>query len=193
MRIACGIDIIEIDRIKKSITNIGNRFIEEIYTKQEINYCESKNNGKFQHYAVRFAAKESIFKALNSFIEDKYSISWRNLEIINDNKGKPYVNFIDIEFPNIVSIDISLSHCKEYAVANTTIIYEEKKMKLFDSHAHYNDKKFETDNDEIITKIKKFGIEKFVVAGYNLESSKKAIEIANKYDNVYATVRNITK
>ena len=61
-------------------------------------------------------------------------------------------------------------------------------MKLFDSHAHYNDEKFESDIQEIIQQIKQEGIEKFVVAGYNLEASKKAIEIANAYSNVYATV-----
>lgn len=61
-------------------------------------------------------------------------------------------------------------------------------MRLFDSHSHYNDPKFIDDRDYIIQEIKMAGIEKFVVAGYNLESSKEAIKIANKYENVYATV-----
>lgn len=66
-------------------------------------------------------------------------------------------------------------------------------MKLFDSHAHYNDEKFKYDKDEIINKIKQAEIEKVIVAGYNLESSKEAIKIAETYENIYATVRNISK
>ena len=61
-------------------------------------------------------------------------------------------------------------------------------MKLFDSHAHYNDEKFEDDRDLIIKEIFEFGVERFVIAGYNLDASKNGIEIANNYENVYATV-----
>ena len=61
-------------------------------------------------------------------------------------------------------------------------------MELFDSHAHYNDEKFEEDMDSIIKENYNKGIKYTVCNGYNLESSKKAIEIANKYDCVYATV-----
>ena len=61
-------------------------------------------------------------------------------------------------------------------------------MKLFDSHAHYNDEKFKNDRDEIIKKVKQEGIEKIAVAGYNLNTSKEAVEIANQNENVYATV-----
>ncbi len=60
-------------------------------------------------------------------------------------------------------------------------------MELFDSHAHYNDEKFNEDRDEIIKAIFDEGITKFVSAGYSLESSKKGIEIANKYDYIYTT------
>ena len=55
MKILTGTDIIEIDRIKNSIENIGEKFIEEIFTQKEIEYCESKKNAKYQHYAARFA------------------------------------------------------------------------------------------------------------------------------------------
>lgn len=66
-------------------------------------------------------------------------------------------------------------------------------MKLFDSHAHYNDEKFLEDREKIIQEVKEAGVEKLVVAGYNLAKSKEAIQIANRYSNLYATVRNITK
>lgn len=60
-------------------------------------------------------------------------------------------------------------------------------MELFDSHAHYNDERFNQDRDELITKIYGEGVTKIINAGYSLESSKRAIEIANTYDFMYAT------
>ena len=60
-------------------------------------------------------------------------------------------------------------------------------MEFFDSHAHYNDEKFDDDREMILEKIYDNGVTKFIVAGYNLESSKKALEIANKSSYIYAT------
>lgn len=60
-------------------------------------------------------------------------------------------------------------------------------MELFDSHAHYDDEKFNGDRDYIIEKIYESGVTRFVSAGYSLESSKKAIEISKKYDYIYTT------
>ena len=60
-------------------------------------------------------------------------------------------------------------------------------MELFDSHAHYDDEKFYEDRDFIINEIYKSGVTKFVSAGYSLESSKKGIEISQKYNFVYTT------
>ena len=60
-------------------------------------------------------------------------------------------------------------------------------MKFFDSHSHYNDEKFENDLEEIIKATFDQGVAKFMCVGYNLESSNKAIEIAEKYDNIYAS------
>lgn len=61
-------------------------------------------------------------------------------------------------------------------------------MNLFDSHAHYNDKKFDEDREEIIRETLENDVSNFIVAGYNIESSKKAIEIANQYKRAYAIV-----
>ena len=60
-------------------------------------------------------------------------------------------------------------------------------MEFFDTHSHYNDEKFDQDRDEIIKKTFDAGITKFMCIGYDLESSQKAIEIAEKYENIYAT------
>ncbi len=60
-------------------------------------------------------------------------------------------------------------------------------MKLFDSHCHLDDEKFNEDREELIKQIKEAGITKLISAGYSLESSKKAIKLAKNYDFIYAT------
>ena len=60
-------------------------------------------------------------------------------------------------------------------------------MELFDTHSHYNDKAFDEDLEIILKKVYESQVTRLVCVGYNLESSKKAIEIANKYDFIYAT------
>ena len=60
-----GTDIIEVNRIERLIKEKGGKFLNRIYTQNEIDYCESKGPNKYQHYAGRFAAKEAIYKAAN--------------------------------------------------------------------------------------------------------------------------------
>ncbi len=122
MKVLCGTDIIEISRIKQSIERSGDNFLNIIYTPKEIEYCESKKMSKYYHYAGRFAAKEAIFKAISSLLENKYDISWHNAQIVNDEYGNPKVEFLGINFPQIKSFDISISHCKEYAVATVIAV-----------------------------------------------------------------------
>lgn len=125
MKILCGTDIIEINRIKKSIERSGENFLKLVFTPKEIEYCEKRKAAKYYHYAGRFAAKEAIFKAVSSLLENKFDISWHNAEVINDENGNPKIEFLDIKFDKIKNIDISISHCKEYAVATVVAIVEE--------------------------------------------------------------------
>lgn len=123
MKISCGTDIIEIERIKDSIEETNNKFLNRVYTEKEIEYCESKKAQRYQHYAARFAAKEAVFKAISIKLEDKYSICWKDIEIINDSQGRPSVTLQGNIQKNIEQIDISLSHCKEYATANVVVVW----------------------------------------------------------------------
>lgn len=125
MHIACGTDIIEVDRIKDSIENIGEKFLKRVFTDKEIKYCESKKIQNFQHYAGRFAAKEAIFKAISKQLDDKYSVCWKDFEIVNDEQGRPSVNLFNISMDNVESIDISISHCKLYASANVVVLFKD--------------------------------------------------------------------
>lgn len=122
MKVTCGTDIIEIARIEESINKLGEKFLERVFTKNEIEYCESKNIQKYQHYAARFAAKEAAFKAISWKIKDKYEICWKDFEVVNDKQGRPKLNIIGISLKGVENIDVSLSHCKEYAIANVTIL-----------------------------------------------------------------------
>lgn len=124
MKISCGTDIIEISRIKNSIDNLGESFIKKVYTEDEIAYCESKNKQKYQHYAARFAAKEAMFKAISQNLNTKYDLDWKNYEVKCDENGRPKVHIIGLDLTNIENIDISLSHCKEYATANVVVLYK---------------------------------------------------------------------
>ena len=124
MNILCGTDIIEVSRIKESIEKSGEKFLKLVYTPAEIKYCESKRLSKYYHYAGRFAAKEAIYKAISPLLKNKFDISWQNAEVINDINGNPKINFIGIKFNQIKNIDISISHCKEYAVATVIVTTE---------------------------------------------------------------------
>ena len=124
MKISCGTDIIEINRIKESIEELGTKFLERVYTEKEIAYCESKKKQKYQHYAARFSAKEAIFKAISSGLHNKYDIGWKDIEVVNDENGRPHAKLLHIEIPEIEEMDISISHCKEYATANVVVIWK---------------------------------------------------------------------
>ena len=124
MKITCGTDIIEIERVKESIENVGTKFIEIVYTEKEIEYCESRKKQKYQHYAGRFAAKEAAFKAISKILDDKYSVCWKDFETINDGQGRPSIILHNINTEKIESIDVSISHCKEYAIANVVILFK---------------------------------------------------------------------
>lgn len=130
MKITCGTDIIEIERIKESIETLEDRILERVYTENEIKYCESKKRQKYQHYSARFAAKEAVFKAISDLIEYSKEDIWKNIVIKNYKCGKPFVKFNGaLEFLNtdkkIESMDLSLSHIKDYAIANFVMLINE--------------------------------------------------------------------
>jgi len=111
-----GNDIIEIERIRKALEAHGKRFIDRLFTIREQAYC-LKYKDPTARFAGRFAAKEAVAKALGSGF-GKY-LSWLDIEILNDDNGKPEVHFssaIQKDFNN-PKVLISISHCKSYATA----------------------------------------------------------------------------
>jgi len=123
MVLGLGIDIIEIDRIKQSIETYGDKFLNKIFTKNEIEYSITKPN-QYQHFAARFAAKEAIYKALSSDTNQVYS--WQDVEIYNEKNGLPKVKFYGA-LKNYLNenkqIKISMSHSEHY-VTCVAILYQ---------------------------------------------------------------------
>lgn len=117
--IGIGNDIIEINRIEKAIKKAN--FITKVFTENEIKLFEIKGN-RAEFFAGRFAGKEAVSKALGTGFRE---FSLTDIEILNNELGKPYVIFKNsIESYNKkYFIDISISHCKEYATA-VAIIFE---------------------------------------------------------------------
>lgn len=123
MPVHCGVDIIEIDRIKKSVEELES-FRNRVFTEKEIVYCEGRHKAKYESYAARFAAKEAVLKALGTGLAD--DVEWKHIEICNDERGKPMAVLTERALElfremNGKSIDISLSHCSTYAVAYAVI------------------------------------------------------------------------
>lgn len=124
MGILCGTDIVEIDRVRNAFEKSGASFRDKIYTSSEIEYCEGKKAVRYQSYAARFAAKEAISKALGTGISG--GVDWRDMEILNNEYGKPYVLLSGKAMEvynslNAVDISLSLSHSESYAVAYVVI------------------------------------------------------------------------
>lgn len=127
MKVTTGVDIIEVQRIKEAICELGDSFLQRIYTDEEIMYCQKSEQMKYQHFAARFAAKEAVFKALSEYINSREDLLWKEIEVINDVDGRPKINLENLQshvVQNLQSIDISISHIKEYAVASVVAMFE---------------------------------------------------------------------
>lgn len=111
-----GNDIIEIERIREGYETHAERFLTRLFTPKEQEYC-LKHQDPIPHLAARFSGKEAIVKALGVGFGEH--ASWQDIEILNDEKGRPYVTFsskLNKEFgdPEVL---LSISHCKLYVTA----------------------------------------------------------------------------
>lgn len=117
-----GTDIIEIPRLERAIQRHGERFIIKIFTERERNYSLKFKN-PFPHFAGRFAAKEAISKAMGTGMSFR---SWHEIEILNNEYGAPQVILsepLKKEYSRS-HFHLSISHCKEYALATALLVEE---------------------------------------------------------------------
>ena len=107
-----GTDIVEVDRINRLLLRSGELFKNKIFTTSEQKYCDSKSSPSI-HYAGRFAAKESIIKAIKSS-GYKNPIPFKDIEIRSSDSGVPIV---DIHVMSEWDCKVSISHIKSHATA----------------------------------------------------------------------------
>ena len=122
MIVGIGNDIIEIERIEKAISKEG--FKNKVYTQRELKNIK-KRGDRVETYAGIFSAKEAISKAIGTGVRE---FSLTDLEILNDDLGKPYV-VVSERLDKIIKskkenyqIEISISHSKKYATAMAIVI-----------------------------------------------------------------------
>lgn len=122
-RLQCGVDLIEIERIRSAVERWGDRFVQRVWTEREIAFCR----GRYAELAARFAGKEATSKALGTGI---VGIIWRNIEILPDKRGKPLVFLHEAARERAAMLGlntwaISLTHSRTMACA-MVVAYAEK-------------------------------------------------------------------
>ncbi|MGH9821920.1 MAG: holo-ACP synthase [Blastocatellia bacterium] len=123
MIVAIGIDLIEVSRIKAALSRRGSRFRDRVFTKGEIEYCESQGS-PFASFAARFAAKEAVMKALGKGWFD--GVRWTDIEVKRAEGGRPSIVLNGLaltEFYNLTAVrtHLSLSHSGDLAIAQVII------------------------------------------------------------------------
>src|SRR5947199_344076 len=116
-----GIDIIETERIRRSVEEHGQRFLDRVYTPAEQEYCAKNQKRQFEHLAGRFAAKEAVLKVLGTGWRG--GIAWTDIEILNEISGAPKVTLTGESLKiatamGIAAWHISISHIETHATAS---------------------------------------------------------------------------
>jgi holo-[acyl-carrier protein] synthase len=120
-----GLDVVEIERVRRLLANKGERALVRLFTSGERRYCESKPD-PVRHFAVRIAAKEAAFKALSGTAQAR-AIGWREIEVRVDAAGCPAVELHGAAARRATQLDVfhvwlSLSHTD--AVAAAVVVLE---------------------------------------------------------------------
>ena len=120
MVLGLGTDLIEISRIEESIRQFGQRFLDRVYTPEEIAYCQRKKKHAAESFAARFAAKEAGAKALGTGISR--GVSWKEIEVRREPGGRPTLHLSGraqdrARELGIRRLSLSLTHSRDVALA----------------------------------------------------------------------------
>jgi holo-[acyl-carrier protein] synthase len=115
VNIAVGIDIIEVERVRKVFEHHGERFLRRVFTEMEIRQCRNKA----ERLAGRFAAKEAISKALGTGL---HGVGWREMEIVQLRSGRPTVTLHGrakkrAELLGLSAFDVSMADLSAFSIA----------------------------------------------------------------------------
>ena len=123
MIVGSGVDILEVERMRKSMGRWGDRLLKRVFTDREIAYSKKKRDSA-QHFAARFCAKEALVKAAGGGWEKE--MRWTDVEILNDRNGSPQVRaygparrlLLKVKVDKVM---VSMSHTRDYAVASAIL------------------------------------------------------------------------
>ena len=115
VNVAVGIDIIEVDRVRRVYERHGERFLKRVFTEREVQQCR----GKATRLAGRFAAKEAISKALGTGL---HGVSWREMEVVQLRSGRPTVRLHGnakqrAELLGLTAFDVSIADLAQFSIA----------------------------------------------------------------------------
>lgn len=115
-----GVDVVDIQRMKETLVDQGERFLRKVFTDAEVDYCERKPR-PYEHYAARFAAKEAVSKALETGWTGTFR--WKDVEVLNEPSGAPKVTLRNETAERLRShrVHLSLSHSEQTVVAFVVI------------------------------------------------------------------------
>ncbi len=118
-----GVDILELDRLKRVLDSWGQNFLDRIYTPKEQDYCK----GRIAQLAARFAAKEAVMKALGTGIR---GVGWKDIEVTRERGKAPQITLhhralVRANKMGVHQVAISLSHSRDYALASVVMDLDE--------------------------------------------------------------------
>lgn len=115
MKLATGVDLVEIARIEEVVTRHGKHYLERIFTPAELEYCGKRA----ESLAGRWAAKEAVAKALGSGIGD---VTWKEIEILGDEQNAPTLTLhgnagSKAKELGLTTWSVSISHSQSHSIA----------------------------------------------------------------------------
>ncbi|HEX9779587.1 MAG TPA: holo-ACP synthase [bacterium] len=121
-RVGCGVDVVDIARFARVLRRQGEAFLARVFTSAEQAYANGRPRTRLLHLAGRFAAKEAVLKALSQ-VDPRRKLTMKQIEILNDGGGRPYVVLRDGRAgrPRRARISVSLSHVARVAVASALV------------------------------------------------------------------------
>lgn len=123
MIVGTGVDLERVDRIRAAIERHGRRFLERVFTANEIAYVDGRKH-RSEGYAARFAAKEAAMKALGTGWDN--GVRWVDVEIVREDKGRPALRFHGRAAEIAAELgcrcaNVSLSHTRDHAIAQVIL------------------------------------------------------------------------
>lgn len=124
-RVRSGVDLVPVARIDRLIHEQPD-ILTSVFTERELAYCAGKRR-RAEHLAARFAAKEAVLKALGTGLGQ--NMAWTDIEVVNDLAGRPAARLHGVVAAlatrlGVQSLDISLSHTPELAIAQAVVVFD---------------------------------------------------------------------